>query len=312
MMKKIGYVLLTVLLLFSCANEPQTEVDYQVGKNRFITVVNGDDREYFVHVPTGYDDSVPTPVVFMLHGTTGSGEVMYNISGWKELAETENILTIYPSSWRYCIIDQGEVKNTTKWNIYPGSFEYCAGEVPRDDIRFLKQVVTEMQGRFHVDEKRIYLAGFSNGGAMAFRAAVEMGDVFAAVVEASASVATALTMVPKRNLPLLFQIGNSDDQYLGSDTIPMSEFENWLNDDPWFKAIVFSHTTTFSFSSAYAISGDASKMLVATFAGIPDVGKRNFLFMLIKDLDHQYPNGSNHWMKGAESHWEWFSQFTLR
>lgn len=36
--------------------------------NRTLTV-DGRERIYLVHVPTKYDDDVPTPVVLVLHGT---------------------------------------------------------------------------------------------------------------------------------------------------------------------------------------------------------------------------------------------------
>lgn len=119
----------------------------------------------------------------MLHGTTGNGLKFYNISGWKELGDVENIISVYPSSWKYCVIDDGEVKNTTKWNVYPGTFEYCDGEVPRNDIKFFRKIITELNNNFTIDNSRIYLVGFSNGGQMAFRCAVEMSDIFAAIVE---------------------------------------------------------------------------------------------------------------------------------
>ncbi|MCB0570845.1 MAG: hypothetical protein KDC66_13815, partial [Phaeodactylibacter sp.] len=121
--------LMSLIVLISChKNESGPAKDYQTGKNRYTTVIDGDTREYYVHVPTGYDEEQPTPVVFMLHGTSGDGEKFYNISGWKEVGEKENILTVYPSSWHHCIIEDGQTMNTTKWNIYPGAFGYCAGE----------------------------------------------------------------------------------------------------------------------------------------------------------------------------------------
>ncbi len=310
-----GFLILTAIC--SCEKDAATPPkgnDYAVGKNRFTTAIDGDTREYYVHVPAGYNQNSPTPVVFMLHGTSGDGEKFYNISGWKEVGEAENILTVYPSSWRYFIIDEGQIMNTTKWNIYPGAFDYCSGEVPRDDIKFLEQIISELKTKFNVDAKRMYLAGFSNGGQMAFRCAVEMSDVFAAVVEASGSVVRDTTAVPKRDLPVTFQIGNSDNIALGNSTesIPMSQFEYQLNNAPGLQNIVHSHTSTFHFNTQYTISGDTNTVLIATYAGIPPGGNRNFNFILIRDLDHQYPNGINHWMKSAELHWEWFRQFTLQ
>ena len=51
--------------------------------------------------------------------------------------------------------------------------------------------------------------------------------------------------------------------------------------------------------------------LAAKFASIPASDPREFSIHLIKNLGHQYPNGTNHPMHGARKHWEWFRQFTL-
>jgi polyhydroxybutyrate depolymerase len=307
-------LLLTIgmlITLCSCKktdNEPQG--DFKVGKNRFTTEVNGDSREYYVHVPQNYDKTDPIPVVFMLHGTSGDGEKFYNISGWKELAENEEILTVYPSSWAYCIIEDGEMKNTTKWNIFPAGFEYCNGQVPRDDIKFLRQTLTEIKAKFTIDEKRVYLAGFSAGGQMAFRCAVEMSDVLAAVIASAASTISSTTYVPLRNLPIAFQLGNEDDRYFSSPA-PLSGFENALNNIPLFKDIVNGHLSTFDYSGNYTISGDTNSVMIATFPPIPASDNRSFSMLLIKDLGHNYPNGINHWMYGADENWKWFKQYTL-
>ncbi|OWY22725.1 hypothetical protein C7N43_22635 [Sphingobacteriales bacterium UPWRP_1] len=73
------------------------------GKNRFVTNVDGFNREYYVHVPLSYTPNSAIPVVFMLHGTSGDGDKFYNTSWWKEVGEAENILTVFPSSWQHCI-----------------------------------------------------------------------------------------------------------------------------------------------------------------------------------------------------------------
>jgi polyhydroxybutyrate depolymerase len=94
--------------IVSCSDKDDTGPLYQVGKNRFTLTIGGDVREYFVHVPELYNEGNATPVVFMLHGTSGDGDRFYNISGWKEVGEAENILTVFPSSWQYCIIDDDD------------------------------------------------------------------------------------------------------------------------------------------------------------------------------------------------------------
>lgn len=302
------------VFLFSCSKKgTEPEKDYEIGKNYFTLEIDGDVREYYVHVSSIYDPNNPTPVVFMLHGTSGFGEKFYNISGWKEVGEVENILTVYPSSWEYCIIDEGKVKTTTKWNVYPGSFEYCAGEIPRDDIKFLNQIIIALKQRFNVDSKRIYLAGFSNGGQMAGRVAIEMSDKFAAIVEASGTLPIDTTFTPIRKVPVIFQLGNSDDLWLGSKSfsIPMAMFDSLLTNLPVFQGIVKTHTSSFGLDSTYTLSGDTSSVLIATFRATPPDPAQEFRFVLIKDLEHNYPNGINHPIKGAEIHWNWMKQFTL-
>jgi len=296
------------------ATNPDAPREYEIGKNRYTTKVDGDTREYYVHVPAGYDANAATPVVFMLHGTTGDGERFYNISGWVEVGDTENILTVYPSSWRYCVTDNGVVKNTTKWNVYPGSFEYCDGETPRDDIKFLRQIVAELNQRFNVDSKRIYLVGFSNGGQMAGRCAVEMSDVFAAIVESAGALPRDTTFTPMTKLPVTFQLGNSDDKWVlsSSFSIPMALFDSLLTNHPVFQGIVQTHTSTFGMASTYTMTGDTGSVLTATFAAAPPNSTREFKFALIKDLEHNYPNGKNHPLKGAELNWQWMKQFTLQ
>ena len=313
----LGWICLGLLFLtVGCDSSedvgPPDTTDYVVGKNRVTTEVDGDTREYYVHVPASYNENEPIPVVFMLHGTGGDGEKYYNVSGWKELGETENILTVFPSSWRHCIIDEDGQKNTTKWHVFPGSFDYCAGETPRDDVKFLRQIIAELDAKFNIDAGRIYLVGFSNGGQMAFRCAVEMSDVFAAIVESGGAVTNDTTAVPKRNLPVTLMLGNSDDKWVGEGVdVPMSKFEQGVSTVPAAQRIVHAHTSTFDLDTNYTLTGDTNTLLIATYPGKTPGDDRVFHFVLVRDLDHQYPNGENHWLNGPEKNWEWFRQFTL-
>lgn len=311
----IGFV--GFITLLNCQNDDgnldneQNSNEYQIGKNRFVIDMNGDSREYYVHVPEKYDKNGKTPVVFMLHGTSGDGEKFYNFSGWKEVGENENIITVYPSSWRHCIIEEGRVKNTTKWNVYPGSFAYCAGETPRDDIQFLREIINELGQKFNIDSKRTYMVGFSNGGAMTFRCAVEMSDLFAAVVEASGTIQVDTLLTPKRNLPIFFQTGNSDDKFLGPNKdIPITSLDSLLT-SAGLSPIMNTHINSFSLNSNYTVSSSLNGMASAHFNAIPNDNDRHLRFVLIENLEHAYPNGMNHPFKGAEVHWKWLEQFRL-
>ena len=301
-------------LIMSAANS------FVRGKNRFLTQVDGDTREYFVHVPAGYDGTTNLPVVFMLHGTSGDGERFYNQSGWVEVSEEENIITVFPSSWRYCIITQGVQKNTTKWNTAPDAeWTFCVGQIPRDDIKFLKKIVAELKAKFAIDSTRIYLEGFSNGGQMAAKCAIEMSNILAAVVQNAGSFYIDTTYTPLRKLPVMFQIGNQDwGPGNPGPAIPLSDFNLVLDgtypiplvNDKFHKA-ADRHVRNFSLDTNYTIVGDTTKLMVASFNGLSGDPLNIFRYVFVDGLRHAYPDGSQHWLEAARYHWAWMKQYTL-
>jgi polyhydroxybutyrate depolymerase len=287
---------------------------FTTGKNRFTTTVNGDTREYYVHVPASYKATVLFPVVFMLHGSGGNGEKFYNISGWKELGETENILTVFPSSPQYpCVFDDGIQKpNAEKWNSY--DLELCGGETLKDDVKFLSQVIDELKQKFTVDEKRIYIVGFSNGGEMASRTAIELSDRIAAVVACTGALPEDTTFVPLRKLPVLLQAGNSDDKLMAKlgtpNPLPM-DFDKLFTDFPAVQEVANTFINSFALNNIYTTGGDPNTILYTDYTGTSGKPESVFRFMLVKDLGHSYPNGTNHPVKGAEVHWNWMKNYKL-
>ncbi|MFN8396645.1 MAG: alpha/beta hydrolase-fold protein [Bacteroidia bacterium] len=284
---------------------------FDLGKNRFTTMVDGDSREYYIHVPQNYDPKDPPAVVYMLHGTSGDGLKFYNISGWKELGEEENIITVFPSSWHYCVIDEGDTVETTKWHSYPGGFEFCVGETPRDDVAFLRQVHSEIKEKFTIDDAHCYLAGFSNGGQMAARCAVEMSDIFAAVVEAAGTFSRDTTCVPMNQIPVWFMVGNLDQHFLNDSVtnVPMGSFESLLQTTGFAEKTIHSHQTTFGFDAPHQTTGDTLDALTATYAATTPSPPREFRFTLIYGLDHSYAKDAEHPNEGVTAQWAWMSGY---
>lgn len=285
------------------------------GKNKFITKVDDDNREYIVHVPQIYDTAIATKVVFMLHGTSQTGETMYEKSGWKEVGEDENILTVFPTSWKYCINEQGGTsRTTTKWNTPPDAeFTFCAGEIPRDDIKFLKKIITELRAKFNVDTARIYLVGFSNGGQMAAKCSIKMSDVLAAVISNAVSFYKDTTYVPLRKLPVAYQVGNED--YGPGNTgpsRPLNTFDSLLR-TPGTDAykIARLYIRNFGLDTTFVMTGNNATAKTATYSAPGGNPLNIFSFVLVKDLKHAYPNGDNHWMEAARLHWLWLRQYAL-
>lgn len=296
--------------------------EFVKGKNRFTMILDSVEREYWVHVPGIYDSTQPAPVVFMLHGTSGNGEKFYDGSGWKELGEEEGFISVFPSSMRYCIIKgDTEFARTTKWNTPPESdFVFCPGQTPKDDIKFLRRIISVLRQKVNVDTNRIYLNGFSNGGQMAAKCAVEMSDVLAAVVSNAGSFyRDDTTYTPLRKIPLLFQIGNED--YGPGNTgpsVPLDTFDYLLShqvNSRYSKYYNFAHRYIrhFGLDSNYTLIGDTSAAMIALYHSQTPGDTLNILrYVFVKDLAHKYPNGENHWFDAPRTHWAWMRNFRRR
>lgn len=289
------------------------------GKNKFSLQLEGVTREYIVHVPESYNGSADVPLVFMLHGTGGNGQDMYDRSGWKEIGEEQNVLTVFPSAMRYCINDNGEIKHTTKWNTTPDAdWTFCAGQSPKNDILFLTEVLNALVERYKIDTRRVYLVGFSNGGQMAAKCAISLSDKLAAVVENASSFYKDTVYTPKRKLPVLFQVGNED--YGPGNTgpeIPMSKLDTLISTPglPVLNGkhyrIANRHVVNFGLNPLHTISGDTNSVSWATYRPAGTGTGYEFRFVFVKSLKHAYPNGENHWMEAARIHWAWLKQFSL-
>lgn len=312
---------IALLAMASCKSEDSvtdpTPSGYVVGKNRFTTQIDGNTREYFVHVPAGYTGNSAVPMVFMFHGTDQNGEQFYNISGWKEVGESQNLLMVFPSSWSYCFVEDGVTQTTTKWAEYPGGINFCPGVTAKDDMKFMRTMLAELQSKFKVDAKRIYAVGFSNGGKFSARCAVELSNIFAATVSSGGgALPNDTTLTPVRLLPTLLQFGNQDGKLLKglgiAGPLPMNFTTLFTTYPALYGSVPKPFIDTFKENpSTYKVSGDSTVYLQADYTGLSGNPNNVFKLVEVKGLEHEYPNGINHPLKGAELHWAWMKNYTL-
>jgi polyhydroxybutyrate depolymerase len=141
--------------------------------------VSGIRRSYYVHVPAGYGIGAPLPVVVALHGAFGTALKFERESGLSLLADREGFLVVYPQG-----IGFGDLFR--HWNS-----GYCCGKARRinlDDVGFALAAVDDVARRNPVDRGRLYVAGFSNGGMLAYRIAAEHPGIVAAVAVVSGTI----------------------------------------------------------------------------------------------------------------------------
>lgn len=287
-------------------------------KIRQTILVDGKVREFYIHVPISYNVNNKVPLVFMLHGTNGDGDVMYQGSGWVELAEQEGFIAVFPSSLRYKVVEaDGEMKTVDRWNTASDAdWDLQQGEVGYDDIKFLRKIVELITTQFSINVSRIYLNGFSNGGQMAAKCSIEMSDILAAVCSNAGTFDKDTVYMPLRKIPYLFQVGNRD-YGPGNDgpefpRVPMMYFDSLIsNPDIKFRGGKFYNiknnvTRDFNlFSQHTGLVGDSNLALFTTYLPTDPNDTHEFRYVFVNELGHSYPN----WAPSA--HWQWMKKYTL-
>lgn len=139
--------------------------------------VGGSARPARVVVPDGYDGS-PTPLLIALHGFGSGGTNFDRLFRLSRHARRSGFLLVVPD---------GTVNSTGRafWNATPDCCDEERSGV--DDSGYIAGLIAEMQTRYRVDERRVYVFGYSNGGFMAHRLACDHADIVTAIVNGAGS-----------------------------------------------------------------------------------------------------------------------------
>jgi polyhydroxybutyrate depolymerase len=138
-------------------------------------------RQYKVHVPSGYNPNVPTPVVFCLHGL-GQNPVMFCVDS-TDVDGVGSIVSVSDQEGFILVMPNG-YKNS--WNA--GACCGKAVSMNLDDVSLMRAILAEVSTHLNIDMKRVYSFGLSNGGFMSFRLACDASDMVAAIVSGSGGV----------------------------------------------------------------------------------------------------------------------------
>lgn len=137
--------------------------------------VGGRERFYQFHAPPRADAARPAPVVLVFHGGSSyPGAVRYQ-SGMDDVADRHGFIAVYPAGTHRLFSDR-----LLNWNDGRPPVSGEAEEMP-DDVAFTAAVLDDLGKLCNVDEKRVYAAGISNGGFMAYRLVAELSDRIAAI-----------------------------------------------------------------------------------------------------------------------------------
>src|SRR5258708_39654910 len=135
------------------------------------------DRQYQVFVPTTYTGKDAVPLVMVLHGCRQTEANMINETRFKDLAERDNFVVVYPFITSY-----DGMRDTNCWGFFLDQHIHKgAGEV--EDLH---QIALEIEAELKIDPNRRYVTGLSSGAGMSVALAVAQSAYFAAAGSAEA------------------------------------------------------------------------------------------------------------------------------
>jgi polyhydroxybutyrate depolymerase len=156
-------------------------------------LVSGEyERSYLLHVPAGPHDA-PLPLVIALHPFASNAARFERDTRLSAVADEQGFIVAYPNAF------------AGAWN--DGSLS----RREQDDVRFIDELIEAIAMEAPVDDRRVYVTGFSNGGFLAYRLAFDLPGRFAATAAVGANMPAWLAGEPAPPpMPLMYFHGTED------------------------------------------------------------------------------------------------------
>ena len=160
---------------------------------------DGQNRSYYLFVP----DSIQTgaPLVFVLHGYTGSAAGIMNYSGMNNIAENEKFVVCYP---------QGTLDGSGNafWNV---GYDFHSDQTV-DDVGFIIELAQFLQTENNLSRNNTFSTGMSNGGELSYLLACQASDIFCSVAPVSGTMMSWFFDTCEPLEPIsVFEIHGTDD-----------------------------------------------------------------------------------------------------
>lgn len=194
------YLLTILITLFSCKkNDDSTVADKPSDQKTINLTIDGNVRSFIIYLPIGYNNAGKMPLIFAIHGGSGTPEGMINkIANFKSIADRDKVILVYPAG----------VQNN--WN---DGRPTTPNQLGVNDVSFFNQLCDYMINNYSVDGTKIYATGISNGGFMSSRLACELSNRIAAIAVVAATI-EATTIAPSCNpgrpVPAIYIHGTTD------------------------------------------------------------------------------------------------------
>lgn len=184
----------------------------------------GQERQYVQYIPETASDEAP--VLYMLHGLGDGALNFFHSSGIQSVADQNGWIVVAPQAldFDFQIPGVGGQDFGNAWNagvtihfsvtMYGIPFNYdITVSDGVDDAGFILATLDTISEEHGICNDSIFFAGFSLGGFMCHRMAIEHGDRINAIAAVSGLVGNDMqTLTPVANVNVLQIFGTNDDQ----------------------------------------------------------------------------------------------------
>ncbi len=149
-------------------------------------------RRYRLHLPAGYQDGTPVPLVLNFHGYGSNPLEQESLSAMSQKADQAGFIVVYPEGLN------------ARWAAGTGA-------EGQQDVQFVRDLVAALESEFSIDPRQIYATGISNGGGMANRLGCNLADLIAAIAPDAGAYNFWQDCSPPRPVPVLAFHGLDDN-----------------------------------------------------------------------------------------------------
>ena len=154
----------------------------------------GKNRQYFLYVPDCLTDN--RPLIISCHGMNQDYNYQKQQTQWPNFADTANFVVVYPVGIAGKAWGMGF---DTGWDLDGMS-----------DVNFMLDIIEEMKKSYNIDETRVYLSGFSLGGAFTYYMINKAADKIAAFGPISGYNLMGGSTASSRPVPICHVHGTAD------------------------------------------------------------------------------------------------------
>ena len=212
-----------------------------------IIIHDGIEREYIIHIPKNLTED--SPLVFIIHGFTGSAEGISAYSGMNSIAEREGFIAVYPQGTK-------DINGNTFFNV---GYEFH-DDSTINDVSFIRELVRSLSQEFNLNRKKAFATGMSNGGDMSYLLACTSSDLFKAVAPVAGVLMKGLKDSCELSSPVpIFEIHGTADK--------ISLFEGDLNNEGGWGAYYDLPSTIDFFAERYQLTNKSVKQMISKESG---------------------------------------------